>query len=60
MANPRMLKSGDQVRYISDVHSDYTGKVVKVVDFNLENRFCGVEGLDGMYFVAFWNEIEAV
>lgn len=56
----KSLKTGDKVRYTSDVHSDYTGQICTAIDFDLEHRLMGLRCGDGQFIVAFWNEVEEV
>ena len=56
----KMLKTGDQVRYISDVYTEYQGQVMTATEFDIQHRLMGLRGEDGGEIVAFWDEIEVV
>lgn len=54
----RVLNTGDEVTYKSDVHTDYTGQSCRVLGFDLEYRIVLLECRDGQSIAAFWDEIE--
>lgn len=52
------MRTGDYVKYISDVHGDYAGQDAKVEEFDLEQRMVSLEFNDGNIIWVFWNEID--
>lgn len=54
------MRTGDEVRYISDLHSNYTGRIAKTEAFDLKNRMVSICFEDGMTLTCFHDEIEEV
>lgn len=54
------IRTGSKVRYLSDVHGDYTGGICTAVDFDLGHRVMSLECSDGQIIAAFWDEVEVV
>ena len=52
-----IIKSGDRLQYIADVHPDYTGMIATAKEFDLENRILNLEFADGVGLWVFWNEV---
>lgn len=51
------MNTGDKVRYISNVHKNYTNKFGKAFDFDLKYQILSIEFEDGIVITVFWNEI---
>lgn len=54
----KVINTGDKVKYISDVQSDYTDQTGTVFDFDLKHRLVCLKFDDGHVVAAFWDELE--
>lgn len=51
------MKSGDKVKYVDGVQTDYIGQVAIATEFDLEHRMANIEFDCGMKLWVFWNEV---
>lgn len=56
----KCLRTGDKVKYISDVQKDYTGQICIATAFELEHRLMSLRCSDGQIIAAFWDEVEVI
>lgn len=56
----KCLRTGEKVKYISDVQKDYTGQICIATAFELEHRMIALKCSDGQIIVAYWDEVEVV
>lgn len=51
------MKSGDKVKYVDDVQTDYIGQIATAIEFDLEHRMVNIEFDCGIELWVFWDEI---